>query len=120
MIIMVRTLLVVDDQASFRAAARDLLDHAGFEVVGEAADGAEALAAERALRPDIVLLDVRLPDGSGVDIARTMRGYDEPPLVVLTSTADYRHAVSGCGARGFVSKSELSGDSLRAALKDDR
>ena len=116
---MVRTVLVVDDQSSFRAVARELLDHAGFEVVGEAADSAGALAAERALRPDLVLLDVRLPDGSGVDVARTMHAYDEPPVVVLTSTADYRHAVSGCGARGFVPKAELSGDSLRSVLTDD-
>jgi DNA-binding NarL/FixJ family response regulator len=95
---------------------RELLEQAGFDVVGEAAGAAQALTAERALRPDVVLLDVRLPDGSGVDVARVMRRLAEPPGVVLTSTDDYRHAVATCGAQGFVPKAELSGETLRSAL----
>jgi DNA-binding NarL/FixJ family response regulator len=111
-----RTVLVVDDQATFRAVARELLEHAGFDVVGEAAGAAQALTAERALRPDVVLLDVRLPDGSGVDVAKAMRSQPEPPGVILTSTDDYRHAVATCGAQGFVPKAMLSGEALRSAL----
>jgi DNA-binding NarL/FixJ family response regulator len=112
--------LVVDDQAPFRAVVREMLTGAGFEVVGEAADGASALAAERALRPDVVLLDVRLPDISGVEVARTMTSADGAPAVVLTSTDDYRYAVTGSGATGFVAKAELTADLLRAALAGDR
>lgn len=112
--------LVVDDQAPFRAAVREMLTRAGFDVVGEASDGAGALVAQRALRPDVVLLDVRLPDASGLDVARTMTGHDEPPVVVLTSTADYRYAVAAAGAAGFVAKGELSADLLRAALAGGR
>lgn len=112
--------LVVDDQAPFRAVVREMLTRAGFEVVGEASDGAGALAAQRALRPDVVLLDVRLPDVSGVEIARTMTRDDEAPAVVLTSTDDYRYAVRESGAAGFVAKSELSAERLRAALVGHR
>jgi DNA-binding NarL/FixJ family response regulator len=112
--------LVVDDQAAFRAVVCEMLSRAGFDVVGEAADGAGALAAQRALRPDVVLLDVRLPDASGVEIARTMTSDDGAPAVVLTSTDDYQYAVAESGAAGFVAKSELSAELVRAALSGDR
>jgi CheY-like chemotaxis protein len=112
------SVLVVDDQAAFRAVARKLLERDGFVVVGEAADGATALRAERALRPDVVLLDVRLPDSTGLEVARAMRAVLGPPVVVLTSTADYAHAVAGCGARAFLPKLVLSGATLRAALAE--
>lgn len=113
---MAPSVLVVDDQASFRAVARELLESDGFVVVGEAGDGETALRAERALRPEIVLLDVRLPDVSGVEVARAMSAAPGPPMVVLISTADYAHAVSGCGAQAFLSKVALSGAALRAVL----
>ena len=64
-----QTVLIVDDQASFRHLARALLEADGFEVIGEAADGAAAVHAVNALAPDVVLLDVRLPDRSGIDVA---------------------------------------------------
>ena len=108
--------LLVDDQADFRAVARELLEGGGFDVVGEAAGAAEAKRSERALRPDVVLLDVRLPDGTGLDVAQEMSDLDEPPAVVLVSTADYAYAVVGCGARGFLLKAELSVESLHAVL----
>ena len=108
--------LVVDDQAPFRAVVSEMLTRGGFEVVGEAADGAGALAAQHALRPDVVLLDVRLPDVSGVEVARTLAAADDAPAVVLTSTDDYRYVVAESGAAGFVAKAELSAELLRATL----
>jgi DNA-binding NarL/FixJ family response regulator len=110
------SVLVVDDQAAFRAVARALLERDGFQVVGEAADAATAVLAERALRPDIVLLDVRLPARSGLEVARAIRAHSGSAEVVLTSTADYTHAVADCGARAFLPKLSLSGATLRAAL----
>jgi DNA-binding NarL/FixJ family response regulator len=112
--------LVVDDQAPFRAVVREMLTRAGFDVVGEAADGAGALAAQRELRPEVVLLDVRLPDTSGLAVARTMTDDAGAPAVVLTSTDDYGYAVAESGATGFVPKSELSAERLRAVLAGDR
>ena len=109
-------MLVVDDEAAFRAVARDLLEHGGFDVVGEAADAAAALRSERALRPDVVLLDVRLPDATGLDVALAMSGHEAPPSVVLVSTADYAYVAPGWGARGFLLKSELSAEALRDVL----
>jgi DNA-binding NarL/FixJ family response regulator len=110
------SVLVVDDQAAFRAVARALLERDGFEVVGEAGDAATALLAERELRPDVVLLDVRLPDRSGLEVARAIRARSGSAVVVLISTADYTHAVAGCGARAFLPKLTLSGATLKAAL----
>ncbi|MBA3802890.1 MAG: response regulator [Acidimicrobiia bacterium] len=112
-----RTVLIVDDQSEFRLLARELLETDGFIVVGEAGDAQAALRAARDLRPDLVLLDVRLPDGSGVDVARTMRAWKAPPVVVLTSTADYTDEARHCGATGFIPKGLLSGPILRATLE---
>lgn len=109
------SVLVVDDQAGFRALARALLEADGFDVVGEAVDAASALEAERRLRPEVLLLDVRLPDRSGLEVAAAVRGA-LGPAVVLVSTADYRHEVSRCGARAFLFKAALSGAALREAL----
>src|SRR5215203_3049549 len=108
--------LVVDDEAAFRAVARDLLEHGGFDVVGEAADATAALRFERELRPDVVLLDVRLPDATGLDVALAMSGHEAPPSVVLVSTADYGYVAPGCGARGFLLKTDLTAEALRDVL----
>src|SRR5687767_12897214 len=78
--------LIVDDHALFRRSARRLLELEGYEVVGEAGDGAAALAAVDELRPDVVLLDVNLPDATGFDIAGRLRG--RGVRVVLTSDRD--------------------------------
>ena len=110
------TVLIVDDQPEFRSLARGLLEADGFVVVGEAGDVRAALSAARVLRPDVVLLDVRLPDGSGVEVARTISAWAAPPAVVLTSTVDYTQAARSCGALGFIFKSRLSGPQLRTAI----
>jgi DNA-binding NarL/FixJ family response regulator len=98
-----------------------LLESEGFEVVGEAADGASAIAAAAALRPDVVLLDVYLPDLDGFDVAAELmkNGRRRPPAVVMTSSHDVRdfgRLVEQSGARGFISKADLSGPTLSAVL----
>jgi DNA-binding NarL/FixJ family response regulator len=111
-----RTVLVVDDHPSFRATARMLLEADGWTVVGEAAGGAEALQAARDLRPDVVLLDVNLPDLDGFDVAARLTGGDDAPAVVLVSSRearDFGPRVSRSGARGFVSKADLTGAVVR-------
>ena len=115
---MALTALIVDDHPSFRATARMLLESDGWTVVGEAADGTEGLAAARRLRPDLVLLDVNLPDIDGFDVAArlTGAGEDDPPAVVLVSSrdaTDFGPLVSRSGARGFVSKADLTCSALR-------
>jgi DNA-binding NarL/FixJ family response regulator len=111
------TALIVDDHAAFRAAARALLELEGFEVVGEACDAAQGLERARALDPDLVLLDIVLPDASGFDVAEQLSG--ARPAVILTSSregADYGRRVRRSGALGFVSKERLSGAALRALI----
>ncbi len=111
--------LIVDDNARFRVRARRWLEADGYTVVAEAADGAGALEAARRLRPSVVLLDVGLPDMSGLAVAERLAGGPDAPAVVLTSTrdvADFGDRITGCEARGFVPKAELSGAALAALL----
>ena len=113
------TVLIVDDHPSFRASARVLLEAEGFEVVGEAVDGLGGLEAARRLRPDVVLLDVALPDIDGFDVAARLTANGTAPAVILVSSrdpSDFGPLVSRSGARGFVPKGELSGDRLEALL----
>jgi DNA-binding NarL/FixJ family response regulator len=112
--------LIVDDHPSFRATARLLLESEGFEVVGEAADGTSGLQNARELEPDLVLLDVQLPDIDGFEVAARLTGGVGGPAVVLTSSrdeADFGPLVAASGARGFVPKAELSGAALLALLE---
>jgi DNA-binding NarL/FixJ family response regulator len=113
------TVLIVDDHPSFRATAHALLEAEGFAVVGEATDGADALAKTRELHPDVVLLDVQLPDLDGFEVARRLSSNGASPAIVLVSSrdaADYGELISRCGARGFVPKGELTGAALRDLL----
>ena len=112
-------ILIVDDHAPFRSIARQVLTADGFLIVGEAADGAEAILACGELRPDLVLLDVQLPDLDGFAVAATLGAGVDPPAVVLVSSrsrADYGSRIEDCGARGFIAKAELSGPAVRALL----
>lgn len=112
-------LLIVDDNARFRVRARRRLEADGYTVVAEAADGASALEAARRHRPEVVLLDIGLPDMSGLLVAERLTREPDPPAVVLTSThdaADFGDRITRCGARGFVPKAALSGEAISALL----
>lgn len=115
----VKTVLIVDDHAGYRTQARALLEAEGFSVVGEAADAVSALAEVARADPDVVLLDVRLPDLDGFAVAELLAAISHPPVVVLISSRDasaYRRRLAGSTARGFIPKSELSGASLAALV----
>ncbi len=115
-----RTVLIVDDHVEFRSLARVLLEADGFVVLGEAADGESALAAAARLRPELVLLDVQLPDLDGFAVAdRLADGSRAAPAVVLISSREassYRRRLADSPAIGFLAKSELSGAALSALL----
>jgi DNA-binding NarL/FixJ family response regulator len=118
---MAMTVLIVDDHPTFRSFARDLLASEGFEVIGEAGDGASAVEAATSLRPALVLLDVQLPDMSGFEVVERLRENDVASAVVLTSSRDastYGDQVDSCGAIGFLPKAELSGQAVRALLQE--
>ena len=112
------TVLVVDDHPAFRASARRLLELDGISVVGEAATGEEGLLMARELDPDLVLLDVGLPDVSGFEVAERLE--DKRAGVVLVSSrsqGDLGPRVRKSGALGFISKERLSGDAILALVR---
>jgi DNA-binding NarL/FixJ family response regulator len=115
--------LLVDDHEAFRSAARALLEADGFDVVGDAGTGAEAVSLARTLRPDVVLLDVRLPDVDGIAVADDLAALSPRPVVVLVSSraaAVYGERLRAAPVHGFVAKSQLSGERLREVLAGQR
>lgn len=116
----VTTVLIVDDHPSFRSSAHALLEAEGFEVVGEAEDGESAIEAAERLHPDVVLLDVQLPDIDGFEVAKRLTSNGDGPSVVLVSSrelSDYGPLVDSSGASGFLPKNELSGAAVTALVK---
>jgi len=116
---MATSVLIVDDHPSFRASARMLLECEGYEVIGEAEDGQSALEAVTRLHPDVVLLDVQLPDIDGFDVCERITSHLEHPTVIMTSSrdpADFGPLVTSSGACGFVPKAELSGERVQELL----
>ena len=114
-----KTVLIVDDHEGFRRCARHVLEAEGFDVVGEAADAASAIEAARALHPDVVLLDVRLPDQDGVTASTRIAAENGASAIVLTSSYDVDDlpgALADSAARGFIPKSDLSGAAVRELL----
>lgn len=114
---MTPSVLIVDDHATFRLTCRLLLESEGYTIVGEAEDGVSAIRAARDLGPDLVLLDVNLPDTDGFDVAARLMDGEDAPMIVLTSSrdgADFGPLIERSGARGFIPKAELSGERLRA------
>jgi DNA-binding NarL/FixJ family response regulator len=118
---MAHTLLIVDDHAAFRSTARALLECDGWDVVGEAGDGTSGLSAARTLKPDVVLLDVRLPDIDGFAVAEELTADGGGPAVIVTSSSDdplYPDRARRTGARGFLAKHDLSGAALLRVLDE--
>jgi DNA-binding NarL/FixJ family response regulator len=117
---MVRSVLVIDDHAGFRRGARMLLERGPFSVVGEAADAASGLLAAKRLHPDVVLLDIVLPDSDGFAVLDVLLGVPTPPAVVLMSTrdaSDYGDRVARSGAKGFIQKARLCVPALDELLR---
>ena len=110
--------MIIDDHEGFRSSARTLLEADGYRVVGEAGDGMSGLRVAADLEPDVVLLDVELPDIDGFDVAARL-ATGEGPQVVLISSREFSgtEQVQRSGARGFVPKDELSGEALAAVLR---
>jgi DNA-binding NarL/FixJ family response regulator len=110
----VASILIVDDDQRFRGIARRLLEAEGFDVIGEAGDGEAALAAARELVPDVVLLDVQLPDLDGLEVAGRIASQGGPAVVLTSSRdeCDFGDALDRSGARGFVPKGELSAERI--------
>jgi two-component system, NarL family, invasion response regulator UvrY len=109
--------MTVDDQAVFRAAAREVVEAtAGFDHVGEAGSGEEALALAQRLDPDLILIDVRMPGIDGLETARRLRLSRPAATTVLISTADAESLPRGfatCGAVAFVRKQDFCPSTLR-------
>ena len=102
--------LIVDDNQPFLDAARLLLEREGVEVVGVATTSAEALRLEKQLRPDVVLVDIRLGDESGFELARRLSG-----TVILVSThaqSEYAEEIAASPAAGFIPKAQLSASAV--------
>lgn len=117
--------LIVDDNADFLTAARELLNRQGLSVVGLASTGSEALERAHELRPDLALVDIDLGPESGFDVARLLA--EAPTLapldVVLISTyaeKDFQDLIATSGASGFVSKSDLSHEAISEVLGSRR
>jgi DNA-binding NarL/FixJ family response regulator len=115
-----KTILIVDDHPSFRASARRMLEADGYVVVGEAADGACAIDAVRELEPEVVLLDIRLPDADGFQVAERLAANVAAPAIVLTSShdrSDFGYEIVVSPAHGFIAKSELSAEAITSLIR---
>lgn len=113
------SVLIVDDHAAFRESARGLLEAEGFDVVGMAGDSEEAVAETVRLRPDLVLLDVRLPGLDGFGTAELISKLSPTPAIVVTSShpaSAYRSQLANAPVRGFLPKSDLTGAALASFL----
>jgi DNA-binding NarL/FixJ family response regulator len=115
-----RRVLIVDDHASFRSCARALLESEGFDVAGEAADGESAVALAAELEPELVLLDVQLPDIDGFAVAERLLAADPSLQIVLVSSRDrasYGPLIEQSGARGFLCKADVSRADIERLLE---
>ncbi|MGW7442316.1 response regulator [Kitasatospora sp. NPDC054795] len=113
--------VVADDQALVRTGFRLILESEGIEVVAEAEDGEQAVAAVRRCRPDVVLMDIRMPGLDGLEAARRILadGAKEPPRIIMLTTFDldhYVYAAMAAGASGFLLK-DVTPEHLAAAVR---
>jgi DNA-binding NarL/FixJ family response regulator len=111
-------ILIVDDHPAFRAWARIVLAADGFRIAGEAVDGVTALAEVRRVRPDVVLLDVQLPDADGFDVAEVLLAARPRPAIILTSSRDASAYEADLARTSlpFLSKEDLSGSAIRLLM----
>jgi DNA-binding NarL/FixJ family response regulator len=103
--------LIVDDHQAFRTDARELLEFAGYTVVGEAINAADAVDQARRLEPDLVLLDVQLPDRDGFAAAEEISRLANAPRILMISSreaSDYGKRLPASPAIGFIHKPDLS------------
>ena len=112
--------MIIDDDPAFLATVRLLLEAEGFVVAGEALNGLDGVAAATDLAPDIVLVDVNLPDIDGFEVVERLAREESSPPVVLTSIRsahDFGNLVERSRARGFITKADITGDALIAFLE---
>lgn len=110
-----RRVLIIDDNSGFRAAARQLLERAGFVVVAEAASGSSGIREAKEHKPDLVIVDVQLPDCDGFAVVEQLVGLDPGVAMILTSSLDGMDLgalVEDSSALGFIPKAELSAQSI--------
>ena len=115
-----KTVLIVDDHPSFRTSARRMLEADGYEVIGEAQDGASAVAAVSSLRPEVVLLDIQLPDFDGFEVAERLSRNGNTSAIILTSSrdrSDFGSEIAACAALGFIPKSELRAEAIASLVR---
>lgn len=107
-----KTVLIIDDHPLFREGLKTLLTrHAGFEVIGEAGSGKEGLLEAKELKPDLVILDISLPDRSGLEVSRNIRDSlkaTRVAIVSMHSKIDYITEAFRAGAMGYVAKESAS------------
>jgi DNA-binding NarL/FixJ family response regulator len=115
-----RTILLVDDDELFRRWAIAWLRAEGYDIVGEADRADTAVSWVRRLRPEVVLVDVQLPDIDGFELTELLRAEPQAPAIVLISSrdaADYGNRISASGARGFLRKDQLTADAIERLLQ---
>lgn len=115
--------LIIDDNIAFRAAARQLLERGGYVVVAEAGNGVSGIRQVTTHKPDLVLVDVQLPDFDGFEVADRLSRLDVVAKVILTSSlggSDFGALVAGSSALGFIPKAELSAAAIEALLASTR
>jgi len=114
------TVVIVDDHAGFRRAARAALESEGFVVLGDAADARSGYDLVASVGPEVVLVDIQLPDEDGFTLADRLAARSEAPIIVLISSrerATYLDRLARSGARGFIEKRDLIGATLDALIR---
>jgi DNA-binding NarL/FixJ family response regulator len=112
--------VIVDDDPSFLATVRVLLEAEGFVVVGEALSGLDGIALATELDPDLVLVDVNLPDIDGFEVVERLARESAPPVVLtsIRSADDFGNLVQRSRARGFITKADITGEALTGFLEE--